>query len=121
MINFLLLVSRQGKTRLTKWYESFASKDKVRIIREVTAMVLGRPPKMCNFIEWRDKKIVYKRYASLFFISCIDKADNEVGTVTDSATQSACYRCRVAAGVLAQNDSAPRSQRPGPARDALRL
>ena len=29
-------------------------------------MVLGRPPKMCNFIEWRDKKIVYKRYASLF-------------------------------------------------------
>jgi len=81
MINFLLLVSRQGKTRLTKWYESFASKDKVRIIREVTAMVLGRPPKMCNFIEWRDKKIVYKRYASLFFISCIDKADNELITL----------------------------------------
>eukprot|EP00953_Heterococcus_sp_UTEX-ZZ885_P011926 6885-Heterococcus_DN1.PRE.1 len=25
-------------------------------------MVLARPPKMCNFIEWRDKKIVYKRY-----------------------------------------------------------
>merc|ERR1711939_22071 len=44
-------------------------------------MVLGRPPKMCNFIEWRDKKIVYKRYASLFFISCIDKEDNELITL----------------------------------------
>ncbi|KAH8048002.1 hypothetical protein JL722_12791 [Aureococcus anophagefferens] len=29
---------------------------------------------MCNFIEWRaDKKIVYKRYASLFFICCGDR------------------------------------------------
>ena len=28
MINFLLLVSRQGKTRLTKWYESYAAKEK---------------------------------------------------------------------------------------------
>lgn len=32
----------------------------------------------CNFIEWRDKKIVYKRYASLFFVACIDKDDNEL-------------------------------------------
>ena len=33
---------------------------------------------MCNFIEWRDKKIVYKRYASLFFVACVDKEDNEL-------------------------------------------
>ena len=66
-----------------QWYEAYTSKDKVRIIREVTAMVLGRPPKMCNFIEWRDKKIVYKRYASLFFISCIDKEDNEASSRVD--------------------------------------
>ena len=32
----------------------------------------------CNFIEWRDKKIVYKRYASLFFVACVDKDDNEL-------------------------------------------
>jgi len=32
----------------------------------------------CNFIEWRDKKIVYKRYASLFFVACIDMDDNEL-------------------------------------------
>lgn len=33
---------------------------------------------MCNFIEWQDKKVVYKRYASLFFIACVDKDDNEL-------------------------------------------
>jgi hypothetical protein len=37
MINFMLLVSRQGKTRLTKWYESYSTKEKARIVREVTA------------------------------------------------------------------------------------
>lgn len=82
MINFMLLVSRQGKTRLTKWYESYSTKEKARIVREVTATVLARAPKMCNFIEWRaDKKIVYKRYASLFFICCVDSEDNELITL----------------------------------------
>ena len=44
-------------------------------------MVLGRPQKQCNFLEWRDKKIVYKRYASLYFIACISKEDNELITL----------------------------------------
>jgi hypothetical protein len=57
MINFLLLVSRQGKTRLSKWYEHYTTKEKARAIRELTNLVLARAPKMCNFIEWRDKKV----------------------------------------------------------------
>ena len=81
MINFLLLVSRQGKTRLTKWYESYAAKEKARIVREITATVLARAPKMCNFVEWRNKKIIYKRYASLFFVVCVDAEDNELITL----------------------------------------
>ena len=43
MINFMLLISRQGKTRLTKWYESYGStKEKARVVREVTTTVLAR-------------------------------------------------------------------------------
>lgn len=52
--------------------------DKTRAIRELTATILSRPPKMCNFIEWQDKKVIYKRYASLFFVACVDKDDNEL-------------------------------------------
>ena len=33
---------------------------------------------MCNFIEWQDKKVVYKRSASLFFVACVDIGDNEL-------------------------------------------
>ncbi|OQS00801.1 hypothetical protein ACHHYP_02591 [Achlya hypogyna] len=80
-IDFMLLVSRQGKTRLSKWYSAVPLKDKARIIRDVTALVLGRPQKQCNFIEWKDQKIVYKRYASLYFVACISKEENELITL----------------------------------------
>ena len=41
MINFLLLVSRQGKTRLSKWYEHYPTKDKARAIRYVAWRGVG--------------------------------------------------------------------------------
>ena len=36
---------------------------------------------MCSFLEYRDQKIVYKRYASLFFCVAIDNNDNELLTL----------------------------------------
>lgn len=36
---------------------------------------------MCNVIEFRDTKLVYRRYASLFFIACIENDDNELITL----------------------------------------
>lgn len=61
MIHFLLLISRQGKVRLSKWYETYAAKEKAKVVREVTAAVLDRHQKLCNILEWKDGKIVYKR------------------------------------------------------------
>jgi len=78
MFHFILLVSRQGKTRLTKWYSSISPKEKQRIIREVGSLVLNRSPKLCNFLEWKEYKIVARRYASLYFIGAVEKNDNEL-------------------------------------------
>jgi hypothetical protein len=33
---------------------------------------------LCNFIDWRNLKLVYKRYASLYFVTAIDNDDNEL-------------------------------------------
>lgn len=79
MINFMLLVSRQGKVRLTKWFNSnWTTKERSKIVKEVSSLVLSRRTKMCNVIEYKDLKIVYRRYASLFFIAGIDANDNEL-------------------------------------------
>lgn len=36
---------------------------------------------MSSFLEWRDLKIVYKRYASLYFCCAIEQTDNELLTL----------------------------------------
>jgi hypothetical protein len=33
---------------------------------------------MCNFLDYKEYKIVYKRYASLYFITIVDKDHNEL-------------------------------------------
>mmetsp|Transcript_13785 Transcript_13785/g.41622 ORF Transcript_13785/g.41622 Transcript_13785/m.41622 type:complete len:170 (-) Transcript_13785:391-900(-) len=80
-VRWFLLLSRQGKVRLSKWYVTLPQKERARIIREITPMVLGRALKLCNFLDWKDQKVVYKRYASLYFVCGIDGGDNELITL----------------------------------------
>jgi len=78
-VQFVLLQNRQRKTRLTKWYTpDYTQKQKQRIMSEIGHMVTTRGKAKCNFIEWRQYTLVYKRYASLYFVICIDKHDNEI-------------------------------------------
>lgn len=62
-MHFLLLFSRQGKLRLQKWFLPLPERERKKIIKDMTAMVLARKPRTCNFLHWRDLKIVYKRWA----------------------------------------------------------
>ncbi|PPQ94015.1 hypothetical protein CVT25_009863 [Psilocybe cyanescens] len=81
MINYILLVSRQGKVRLAKWFTTMAPKVKAKIVKDVTQLVLARRTRMCNFLEYKDSKVVYRRYASLFFVCGIGSSDNELVTL----------------------------------------
>ena len=71
MINYILLVSRQGirvsniytlyarnssitgKVRLAKWFTTIPPKAKSKIVKDVTQLVLGRRTRMCNFLEYK--------------------------------------------------------------------
>jgi len=61
-MQFMLLFSRQGKLRLQKWYVAHPDKLKKKITRELITTILARKPKMSSFLEWKDVKVVYKRY-----------------------------------------------------------
>ena len=81
-IKYMLLVSRQGKVRLMQWYTPLSSKQKTKIINDLTPLILSRKPKMCNILEYSDHKVVYRRYASLYFICGItNNQDNELLTL----------------------------------------
>ena len=78
MLNFMLLFSRQGKLRLQKWYYLQPAKAEKKVARDLIQLILSRKPKMCSFIDYKDYKIVYKRYASLYFCCAVDPSDNEL-------------------------------------------
>jgi AP-1 complex subunit sigma 1/2 len=55
------VISRQGKVRLTKWYSPCSAKERARTVREVSSIVLARQAKQCNFVEFKGRRIIYKR------------------------------------------------------------
>jgi len=78
MINFILVQNRSGKTRLSKWYVPYDDNEKRKLAEEIHRLVNSRETKFTNFVEFRTFKIVYRRYAGLFFCMCIDANDNEL-------------------------------------------
>ena len=81
MIQYVFLFSRHGKCRLQHWYQAISQKEKKKIYRELVSVILARKSRMCNFLEYKDYKVVYKRYASLFFCVVMDPNDNELITL----------------------------------------
>ncbi|KAF8820784.1 putative AP-2 complex subunit sigma-1 [Cardiosporidium cionae] len=78
MIQFIFLLNRQGKIRLIKFFSPIPQKERQKIPKEISQIILSRSPKLCNFVEWREYKIVYRRYASLYVALCVDQSDNEL-------------------------------------------
>lgn len=78
MIHFALLFSRQGKVRLSKYYKPYSQKERAKLVKEVTSQILARPSKLCNVVEHRNLKLIYKRYASLYFMLAVDDEENEL-------------------------------------------
>ncbi|KAE8895466.1 hypothetical protein PF005_g1261 [Phytophthora fragariae] len=81
MIKFVLMVNKQGQTRLAQYYDFLSIQERVALEAEIIRKCLGRNETQCSFVEYRGYKVIYRRYASLFFIVGVkdDDSENELG------------------------------------------
>ncbi|KAK9826785.1 hypothetical protein WJX81_000484 [Elliptochloris bilobata] len=78
MIRFILLQNRAGKTRLAKYYVPLEDNEKHGLEYDVHRLISTRDTKFTNFVEFKTNKVIYRRYAGLYFSLCVDVTDNEL-------------------------------------------
>jgi len=83
MMKFILMVNKQGQTRLSNYFEFMSIEERVSLEAEIVRKCLSRSENLCSFLEHRDYKIIYRRYASLFFIVGVsnDSTENELAVL----------------------------------------
>jgi AP-4 complex subunit sigma-1 len=80
MIKFILMVNKQGQTRLANYYEWMPIDERNAMEAEIIRKCLSRTEVQCSFMEYRGMKVIYRRYASLFFIVGVElDEENELG------------------------------------------
>merc|ERR1719402_1494919 len=75
------MVNKQGQTRLARYFEHKTVQERSALEGEMVRECLVRNEKKCSFIEYQEYKVIYRRYASLFFIVGCKKEEevNELG------------------------------------------
>ncbi|XP_031443803.1 AP-3 complex subunit sigma-2 isoform X1 [Phasianus colchicus] len=85
MINAILVFNNHGKPRLVRFYRHLAEEAQQQILRDTFHMVLRRDEHVCNFLECGslfgspDCKLIYRHYATLYFVFCVDSSESELG------------------------------------------
>lgn len=85
MIRAVLVFNNHGKPRLSKFYEYYPEDTQQRIIKETFQLLSKRDDNVCNFLEsgsligGSDYKLIYRHYATLYFVFCVDTAESELG------------------------------------------
>ncbi|KAE8740733.1 hypothetical protein FOCC_FOCC013753 [Frankliniella occidentalis] len=85
MIKAILVFNNHGKPRLSKFYQYFNEDMQQQIIKETFQLVSKRDDNVCNFLEGgsliggSDYKLIYRHYATLYFVFCVDSSESELG------------------------------------------
>jgi len=83
-IHSIMVVNNHGQPRLIKFYKEIPHAQRESVVREAFALVSKRPDSVCNFLEgteyWgSDVRLIYRHYATLYFIFAVDTAESELG------------------------------------------
>merc|ERR1712122_264043 len=72
----ILMVNKQGQTRLAQYYDYLTVRERVTLEGELIRKCLSRNESQCSFVEYRQYRVIYRRYASLYFIVGVDSTED---------------------------------------------
>ena len=76
---FLLMVNKQGQTRLAQYFDSNLTADERRQLEgTIVRRCIARGADECAFVEHREYTVIYRRYASLYFVVGCEGEENEL-------------------------------------------
>jgi AP-3 complex subunit sigma len=83
MIHAVIVMNTHGKPRITKFYKNVAADEQQEIVSAIYSALSSKGENFCSFIEADDifgpeTQLVYKHFATLYFVFAIDKAENEL-------------------------------------------
>merc|ERR1719414_2688021 len=88
MIKCVLIINNQGKPRLSRFYYPLPVDQQQRIQKALYCAVSKRSDELaCAFADDEqglydeDHKIIYRHYATLYFIFVVDSAESELGVL----------------------------------------
>ncbi|XP_021594156.1 AP-3 complex subunit sigma [Manihot esculenta] len=86
MIKAVMAINTQGKPRLTKFYDFLTVEKQQELIRSVFGVLCSRAENVSNFMEadsifGPDSRLVYKHYATLYFVFVFDTSENELAVL----------------------------------------
>ncbi|KAI9023258.1 AP complex, mu/sigma subunit [Hyaloraphidium curvatum] len=80
------IFNTSGKPRLVQNYVQMDTAATQELMRTIFALVARRPDSACNFLETSgirlldgDHKIIYRHYATLYFVFVVDSSESELG------------------------------------------
>eukprot|EP01129_Flabellula_baltica_P009679 TRINITY_DN3993_c0_g1_i3.p1 TRINITY_DN3993_c0_g1~~TRINITY_DN3993_c0_g1_i3.p1 ORF type:complete len:160 (+),score=22.59 TRINITY_DN3993_c0_g1_i3:66-545(+) len=77
-IHFVLVINKQSKIRLAKYYSTYTPIERKILGNKVVANVIGRKRAYANVVHIDQYNCVYRRYANLYFVLGMDDDDNEL-------------------------------------------
>ncbi|KAL1336937.1 AP-3 complex subunit sigma isoform X1 [Arachis hypogaea] len=83
MIRAVLVMNTQGRPRITKFYEFWPVEKQHEAIRNVFSVLCSRAEHVSNFVDAEsifgpDSRLVYKHFATLYFVLIFDSSENEL-------------------------------------------
>lgn len=70
---------------MTKFYAQIPTEVQQLLLAEIFSLVCDRSSSLCNFLEGstliggKDVRVIYRHYATLYFVFVVDEAESELG------------------------------------------